>query len=734
MEIVTIEDWKKFRNLETLPQKAGVSPNQLAKLVAKELADNALDHCGQCEVGLLEPNGFYVKDNGNGIDPELLPDLFSINRSFMSSKILRMPTRGALGNGLRVVAGSVIASGGSMFVSIRGKKYQIQFQPNGTSSVEVIGDYSDNGTLIEIQFGKSLTPNLEWAESAIHYNRGDEYKGKSSGYWYTSEAFYELCQGYSGSVRDLVSEFDGCTGAKAGKVSSDYKGQRANSLTFEDAEKLLGTIRISSRQVNPDRFGGIGELDDYGYYKSEGAFTVSSGKGQVAAQIPFTVEAWVDYDTRVGLDFLINKSPTTGQMNLYRGKKELTLSGCGLYEDIKMKHANIVVNIITPYMPIVSDGKEPDLKPMKVEIVDAIKKAANRANKFTAKLEKKPSQKNVILDNLQAAIDKSSGNGRFPFSLRQLYYAIRPYVITELGKQLEYNNFTTVITNYENEQGDIAGLYRDNRGVLYHPHTGQEIPIGTLTVKEYKRPEWTFNKILYCEKEGLFPLLKQAQFPERFDCALVTSKGYASRAVKDLLDMLGDTDEELQFFCIHDADAAGTKIYETLVEETKARPGRKVNVINLGLDPEEAVAMGLEIEELEAKKDEKPVAAYVPEKWKRWLQTNRIELNAMASDQFVSWLEGKMETYDQGKLVPDTNTLKQKMELTVRRRLELEIRERILREARYEKQVQEQMQFLIPALHERYDTLADEVSNVLNNQRELFWTNVVEHIGNDIQL
>lgn len=107
MEIITTHDWTKFRNLETLPQKAGVSRDKLSLLVAKELADNALDHCGHCEVGYLEPNGFYVKDNGDGIDRALLPELFSINRPFMSSKILRMPTRGALGNGLRVVAGEI---------------------------------------------------------------------------------------------------------------------------------------------------------------------------------------------------------------------------------------------------------------------------------------------------------------------------------------------------------------------------------------------------------------------------------------------------------------------------------------------------------------------------------------------------------------------------------------------------------------------------------------------------
>ena len=34
-------------------------------------------------------------------------------------------------------------------------------------------------------------------------------------------------------------------------------------------------------------------------------------------------------------------------------------------------------------------------------------------------------------------------------------------------------------------------------------------------------------------------------------------------------------------------------IFQTLQEGTKARPGRRVEIVNLGLDPAEAVDMGL---------------------------------------------------------------------------------------------------------------------------------------------
>lgn len=402
------DDWTKFRNLESLTQKAGVSRDKLGLLVAKELADNALDHCGQCEVGYLEPNGFYVKDNGNGIPVELLPELFSINRPYMSSKQYRLPTRGALGNGLRVVTGAVISTGGTMHISTSGKMYRINFQSDGTSTVDEIGNYDEQGTKIEIQFGAKLNVDLSWAESAIHYSRGEQFKGKTSGYWYTSNAFYEICQGFNGSVRDLIFEFDGCTGTKAGKLASNHKNQLANTLSFEESEILLGTIREVSKQVNADRLGSIGEIKNYGNYKMNGSFNVRSGRGIYNAEIPYVVEAWVDINTPAGLEFLINKSPSTGQMTLYRGKKDLTISGCGLFESIKMKPAHIVINIITPYMPIVSDGKEPDLKQMKDVIIQAVQKAANRAinNEPT---DKKQTQKGIILNFLQASIDKARG-------------------------------------------------------------------------------------------------------------------------------------------------------------------------------------------------------------------------------------------------------------------------------------------------------------------------------------
>lgn len=728
------EDWVLFRNMDTLPQKAGVTIEKMGLLIAKELADNALDSCGNCEVGCIGNNGFYVKDNGTGIDIEKLPELFSINRPLISSKLLRLPTRGAMGNGLRVVCGAVAATNGKLYVSTKGKRYKMVIQSDGRTLAEVVDDYDDTGTLIEVYLGNSVRTNLSWAKDAVRFSCGNYYKGKTSGYWYTSEAFYELLQGYDGNVRDLIVEFDGCTGSKAGKINSDFKNRKSNTLSFDEADNLLYMIRTNSRKVKADRLGDIGEIDGYGYYQTSGEFNINSAKGNFNAEIPFVVEAWVDYSKRKDLTVLVNKTPITADMWLPDNKNKISIYGCEIYEDLNIKPANIILNIITPYMPITSDGKAPDMSKFVVEIVQAINKAGNRDKKFDVVIGKSISQKDIVLNNLQAAIAKASGDGNYRFSQRQLYYAVRPYVISEKGKQLEYGYFCNdIITNYETENGDIPLMYRDERGTLYHPHLKQDISVGTVAVENYDRPKWTFNKVLYIEKEGFFNVLKERKIPEKYDMALLTSKGYASRAVKDLLDTMGEeSEEEITFFCIHDADAAGTKIFDTLQNETKARPGRKVKIINLGLDPEEAVAMGLEMEDAEKTKKKKAVADYIELKWQTWLQSKRVELNAMSTPQFIDWLEQKIQMYDKGKVIPPEAVIKDELDANIKQQISTIIKDKILEENNFQEQVNKS--FL-----EIRGTYADSISNVRNDVRDGLkqaptkaWIDIVDSISKDV--
>ena len=58
-------DWQLFLRPETLPQKAGCEPEQINRIVLKEIVDNALD-TGSDEVTIEQiPGGWRVKDHDN---------------------------------------------------------------------------------------------------------------------------------------------------------------------------------------------------------------------------------------------------------------------------------------------------------------------------------------------------------------------------------------------------------------------------------------------------------------------------------------------------------------------------------------------------------------------------------------------------------------------------------------------------------------------------------------------
>jgi hypothetical protein len=93
-------------------------------VVLKELVDNALDAGAKVSLDATE-DGYRVSDNGPGIDPAQIPQFFAVNRGLLSSKLKRLPLRGMLGNGLRVVMGAVAAYDGKIVVSSRGRRLEL---------------------------------------------------------------------------------------------------------------------------------------------------------------------------------------------------------------------------------------------------------------------------------------------------------------------------------------------------------------------------------------------------------------------------------------------------------------------------------------------------------------------------------------------------------------------------------------------------------------------------------
>ena len=692
-------DWTSFRTVEGLQQKAGVPKSKLRRLVLKELADNALDTGAHARVGDLPKGGYFVEDDGPGIDgaPDEIARLFSIARPLVSSKSLRLPTRGALGNGLRVVAGSVLASGGFLTVITNNRRIELRPERDGTTAVVKATTVKfPVGTRIEIGFGPDIPEDrypLFWANVAVRMAQGQTYKGSSSPFWYDVPQFHELLEASGPAlVRELVASLDGCTGGKAGLIvaAAGLSRMVCRDVNREQAVTLLEAARGYASKVTPKRLGALGPdlYPSYAYATASGEVTFGT---EPFAEIPYLVEAWAEENDDMWLLACVNRTPVTGDIEVARDKRDIDLYGCELHHKVaeapKDKNFSIWFNITTPYMPITSDGKEPNLEPFLGSISEAVAKAVRKARRPGAK---GVTHKDIVLDNLDDAIAAVSGEEGYRFNARQLFYFLRPIVMDETGKELTITNFTGIITDYENEHGEIALMYREPRGSITHPHRDETITLGTLMVEEYERPAWTFNKLLYIEKEGAQEALKQDRWLERHDCAVMSSKGFSTRAARDLIDKLVEHDEPVEVFCVHDADASGTMIYQTLQEETKARGARKIEIINLGLEPWQAIEMGLEIETLEEKERTKPVAYYVHDQdgdWVNWLQINRVELNAMTTPQLIEWLDAKMAEYGDGKLIPPGEVLEQELAVQTERKVRADITERVLREAGLDDQV-----------------------------------------------
>jgi hypothetical protein len=696
-------DWTSFRTIEGLQQKAGVAASKLRRLVIKELADNGLDPRGaEVRVGELPDGGYFVEDDGPGIhgSPEEIARLFSISRPMISTKLLRLPTRGALGNGLRVVAGAVLASEGTLAVTT--KNFRIELRPErdgGTTVVNSTPVKFPTGTRVEISFGPAIPEDgnaLFWAKAAIRMQVGQTYTGRSSPFWYDVPQFHELLSASGQTpVRELVAALDGCTGGRAGEIvaAAGLHRKTCNDVSREQAAVLLLAARASARPVTPQRLGVVGPE-----CFAENAYATASGSASFGteprAEIPFVVEAWVSPASDMRLVCCVNRTPVAGEIYARRNKRDINLFGGGLSHTVatapKEKDFLIWLNITTPYMPITSDGKEPSLIPFCSMIAEAIAKAVRRAHRPSGGT--RLSQKDVVLDNLDAVIATVSGEEGYRFNARQLFYALRPIVMNETSLELQLGNFTGIITDYENENGEIPLMYREPRGSITHPHRNETITLGTLMVEEYERPAWTFNKLVYIEKEGANEALKEVRWAERHDCAVMSSKGYSTRAARDLIDKLVAHDEPVEVFCAHDADADGTMIYQTLQEATKARGARKIKIINFGLEPWEALEMGLEVETVKEGKSRKAVADYVldrddGEHWEVWLQTHRIELNAMTTPDFIEWLDGKMLENGSGKLIPPPSVLEAELAELLERKVRDDLTEQILSDADFEGRV-----------------------------------------------
>lgn len=177
--------------------------------------------------------------------------------------------------------------------------------------------------------------------------------------------------------------------------------------------------------------------------------------------------------------------------------------------------------------------------------------------------------------------------------------------------------------------------------------------------------------MLYVEKKGRGEVLRAAGFGEKYDMALVGGEGYASEAIRDLFARAEGGDYQL--FVLHDADHSGYNIARTLREETARMPGYSVDVIDIGLFLEDALALGKRPETYTRRKQmDEAVEASLTDVERQYFTgeehrdangkpywiAQRVELNDLSSPQLVEYVERKLvERGVRGKVVPPEGEL-----------------------------------------------------------------------------
>ena len=142
----------------------------------------------------------------------------------------------------------------------------------------------------------------------------------------------------------------------------------------------------------------------------------------------------------------VNRTPVTGDIHAARDKREIDMFGCGLAhtvaeapKDKQLRHPAEHHDAL--HADHHRTARSRTSQPFLDEISDAVAKAVRKARRPDAKAEG-TSQKDVVLDNLDDVIAAVSGEEGYRFNARQLFYALRPIVMDETGKELKIANFT----------------------------------------------------------------------------------------------------------------------------------------------------------------------------------------------------------------------------------------------------------------------------------------------------
>jgi hypothetical protein len=299
--------------------------------------------------------------------------------------------------------------------------------------------------------------------------------------------------------------------------------------------------------------------------------------------------------------------------------------------------------------------------------------------------EPRVSQKAAAWEIMEEAYMAASANGTLPALARQIYYQARPKIMAMTNdRELGYGYFSqTLLPDYIEEHRVGWNVVYDARGNFEEPHTSRRIGCGTIEVNNYLRamkepkilaesfldasvniigPSGGFSAVLFCEKEGFNPLFKAVNLANRYDLMIISTKGVSVTAARRLIDDVCGGRNGLPLFVLHDFDVAGFIIFGTLQRDT-----RRYQFVNAF----EVIDLGLRLDDI-ADLEREPAATTRTDTYTLRAQLagngatdaeiailldERVELNAMTSDDLIEMIEHKLKDYGIEKVVPDDGLL-----------------------------------------------------------------------------
>jgi DNA topoisomerase VI subunit B len=617
--------------------------------------------------------------------------------------------------------------------------------------------------------------NSEIIFDEIYRNTADDKwnkfttKDTASVHWYDLSAFKRLVYCYISDaqtggtdilLRDFAMQFRGISSTvKAKAVCSHFTQRRLSEFDGkeEDITRLLDVLKEASQPPKESILGIIGSDHFNGRFNELYGVRKFFYKKRLFADagIPYIMElaiAKINPDYGCHPFYGINFSHSFGdpvQEYLRCGDKGMQIySLAQLQNELGDDDVAIAFHLVSPALNFKDRGKtvlsltEPIIKELQELIWECSKelylekKKRDRNERAALKADKNLmkgniSQREAVFDVLIEAHSKATSGG-LPSNVRNLFYQVRPLIQPFTDKELDYGYFSqNLYPEYERINGKMPLIYRDPRGVLYEPHTGKAVYLGTREVDSYQFPSWLYDKILYIEKKGFWPVIEAARLAEKYDMAVILGEGYSSEAARVLFSN-ADKNQSYKLFVLHDCDPHGYNICRTLAEETARMPGYKVAIHDMGLSLSYAESVGLLTEKFD-RKMALPTKIVLTDAERRLFtgkategrsvfKAERIELNAMSSKQLIEYIESKLHEFGViEKVIPDAESLPE-MADEITKQMVQEMVERIISET-----------FSIPKIardiHQKYvwdaSGIKDRIESKFNDDRTLSWRDAV---------